>query len=139
MSRETEDFKEFLREKRKKDEKLYRRSVQDLYDTLEGRDDELFSGRSSQGLLPEVETILRYYKLPQVAVSPNVPEEQRLQDVLERSGVMSRRIKLSGAWWKNDSMPLFCIGEDGEYHAVVPGKFGGRQIDWQKDKSKIWE
>ena len=125
MSGENEELKKFLREKQEREEKLYRRSVQHLYDALEGSDREVFFGYASQGLLSEMEIIFRYYKMPPVTVPPHVPEEQKLQELLERSGIMSRPVTLRKGWWKNDSMPLFCMGQDGNYHAVVPGVFGG--------------
>ncbi len=125
MGGEKEEFKKFLGEKRKRDEKLYKHSVRELYDTLEGKDRQLFSGYAGQGILSEIEIIFKYYKIAMPAVSPNTPDGQQLQSVLDKTGVMSRHITLTGEWWKNDSMPLFCTDQDGGYHAVVPGMFGG--------------
>ncbi len=48
------------------------------------------------------------------------------ESLLESAGAMSRPIKLTGKWWKNDAMPLYCLEKDGGPARVLsPGKLGG--------------
>lgn len=55
-----------------------------------------------------------------------VPEKAGADSVLEQADVMSRRIHLTGRWWKNDAMPLLCQKKgEGKHYYLVPGRFGG--------------
>lgn len=39
---------------------------------------------------------------------------------------MSRKIHLTGKWWKNDAMPLLCQGKEGDReYVLMPGRLGG--------------
>lgn len=55
-----------------------------------------------------------------------IPEKDRADSLLEQAGAMSRKIHLTGKWWKNDAMPLLCQGKEGDReYVLMPGRLGG--------------
>lgn len=53
-----------------------------------------------------------------------VPEKAGADSLLEQADVMSRRIHLTGRWWKNDAMPLLCQKKgEGKHYYLVPGRY----------------
>ena len=51
------------------------------------------------------------------------PEEQ-LTDILRPRGIMMRRIKLTGAWWRECVGPLLGYGKDGRLIALTETSIG---------------
>ena len=51
--------------------------------------------------------------------------EDKMSYMLSPTGIMKRRVKLSGEWWVHESNPIFAFTKSGGALALLPGKFGG--------------
>ncbi len=55
-----------------------------------------------------------------------IPDQEGMESLLDSAGAMGRPVQLTGRWWKNDAMPLWCREKDGgKQRVLAPGKFGG--------------
>ncbi len=76
--------------------------------------------------LEEILKICRYYHA-EVPDKPCTKEEinDQIDDLLRPSGILKRRVKLEGKWWKNSICPLLAATSGGGVTALIPGKTGG--------------
>lgn len=108
------------------DKKEYDRAIRAMYDAVEGKEKQIFSSYENNGIESELNLILKYFRIGEQRVPEEVPEENRIDYILDSANIMRRNIHLKDQWWKNDSIPLFCrMKKDGKYHALIPGKMGG--------------
>jgi len=50
--------------------------------------------------------------------------DDQLKDILERNGIMSRRVNLSKDWWKDAQGPMLGQDKEGNAVALMPTKWG---------------
>lgn len=83
-----------------------------------------------------IEDILKFYHVIPVAL-PNTIEtvDDQLEFLLQPSGIMRRRVKLTGRWYKDGIGPLLTQTEEGQVIALLPSKsFGYTYFDHEKNK-----
>lgn len=61
---------------------------------------------------------------------PEIPEkisesEQIMQFVMNETGIMRRKVVLTGKWWKDGAAPLLCSDDQGAPVALIPNSKGG--------------
>lgn len=131
------------------DKKQYDRAIRAMYDAVDGKEKQIFLNYEDEGIESELNLILKYYHMKERRVPEEIPEEDRLDYMLDSANIMRRNIHLKDNWWKNDSIPLFCMMKaDEKFHALIPGKMGGlyyydaekgKQIRVNKKVEKLFE
>ncbi len=72
--------------------------------------------------------ILSYFHLDLQEIPKNIEDtNEQLEYLLRPCGVMRRRVKLSGQWYKDSIGPLLCNTVSGGFVAVMPKKTSGYQ------------
>jgi len=98
-----------------------------------------FAGRTAHATIDrELERIMEAYDV----VIGELPEHgdnvlEYVEAACRPAGVMYRRVRLEGAWYKDASMALLVWDEDDVPHALLPGAFGGyRYRDWETGRDR---
>ena len=85
------------------------------------------AGQQAWGQDRALMQILRYFKKEEEAAQPPAEmesQEERIDFILRPTGILRRRVRLEGAWWKDAMCPL--LGRrNGEQVALLPGWGGG--------------
>ena len=84
-----------------------------------------------------IEDILSFYHVPKAEVPASMTEvEDILEFLLRPSGVMRRKVTLSGDWYTNGIGALLAQNADGDMIALIPdGLSGYRFIDYETGKT----
>jgi len=64
---------------------------------------------------------IRNYKIEDDELTPM---EDQLKEILERNGIMSRRVNLSKDWWKDAQGPMLGNDKEGNYVTLMPTRWG---------------
>ena len=126
-------------QKRKKEEQaLQKRALKMIYHSLDKHTYLMSQEAEQNGLLREMEEILHYYnrKLPPIPVEVTEPQEQ-LDAVLAGSGLLMRKITLTGEWWTQAALPMLIFGPEGEPQAVLPEYADGYSIYIENEKRRF--
>ncbi len=76
-----------------------------------------------------VSEILKYYRVRAKKIPDNIEDGKEILEYLLRpSGILRRRVKLTGAWYKDASGAMLGMRKDGSVVALIPGKLKGYQI-----------
>ena len=123
-------FGEQLRERIRRDDKSIERNLRDLRDALAGKKMEYYAGdgeSSPDNSIRQIGYICRYFRL-------DMPEKERkfsdineqIEYIAQPSGMMKRRVILSGSWWKDGDCPLLAVIKGtADVLALIPGAFQG--------------
>ena len=81
--------------------------------------------------------ILRFYHVPAVEVPASLQDvEEILEFLLRPSGVMRRKVTLSGDWYRSGIGALLAQNANGDMIALIPdGMAGYRFIDYETGKT----
>lgn len=67
--------------------------------------------------------ICRYFHIEVLSVPENIEDlDAQMEYMFRPSGIMRRRIKLVGTWWKDCSGPILAEKKDGQVVALIQGK-----------------
>ena len=81
---------------------------------------------SSDRLTAEVAGMCAFFKIEAPAFPSELKDaESVMQYLMAETGIMRRKVVLTGTWWKNGSTPLLCFDQDEEAHILLPGSGGG--------------
>ena len=111
-----------IREKKRKERELLYTSTEQLYEPiLWNKKEKEKNTEKSQTQAEALYQILDYFHMerPEFEVPP---DEVSFDDLLRRSGLMMRRIKLHKGWWMNAALPMIVTDAEGDGIAMVPGK-----------------
>lgn len=73
-----------------------------------------------------IEEIIKYYDAKVVTVPPEIKEmNEQLDYMLRPTGIMKRRVSLTGEWWKEAIGAMLASTKDGNTIALVPSGFKG--------------
>ncbi len=112
-----------IQQKRTNDQTLFLRSVTGIYRDILGekKGGSAVMENEEQEEGHAIFRILSYFgmKAPKI---PHEKKEEIASYVMERSGLMMRKITLSKDWWKNPALPLLVVDEHGNQAAVLPKK-----------------
>lgn len=89
--------------------------------------------RSSKPTHSAIEEICRFYKAPfpeDDKGSDDEEHDEMLERLLRPSGVMRRRVRLEGEWWKNASGAFLAQTQNGDFTALIPKARGYTYIDY---------
>ena len=127
MSKNMTFFFFFFLERKERDERQMSRALIDVADSLKGKSRLHMNEHMTENVRRELEKICAYYR---VEVPEDLPLSEDLNetiDIITRpTGVMHRRVKLEGKWWKDgDAALLVARKADGAIFALIPDKLGG--------------
>ena len=117
-------------QKRKKEEQaLQQRALKMIYHSMDKHTNLIRQQAEQSDLLREMEGILHYYdkKLPEIPSDITEPQEQ-LDIILAQSGLLMRKITLTGEWWKQSSLPMLVFNTEGIPQAILPEYVDGYSI-----------
>ena len=119
-------FDEQLRERMRMDRDQFDRAFGDLASVIMGdRFGERFQN-DRQRVKNAVDEVLRYLHITLTAVPEQVEDVNEYLDyALRPTGVMKRRVTLSGAWYANTIGPMLGSLTSGEVVALLPRRFRG--------------
>lgn len=121
-----------IEKKREREKKMLQESCLRLYDLLENEKET--AGGVNRGEQSQLRRVLQYYHLP-IKESAAGLQYENIEHMLRRSGLITRRITLDGAWWKEASVPLLLTDEEGKQYAAIPSG-GGRYCVWRDGKEQ---
>ena len=131
--------KQLLQRKRNEDEAISR-SIYGVFEFSQGRSKK-FSFNDS--IIPghkELARICMYYNLP---LPQSLPEYEDIHSVIDfvgqTTGMMHRRIRLEGNWWKDGALPILAHSTDtGELCVLLPGRLSGYYFESENgNKTRI--
>lgn len=120
-------FREQLIQRKNKDQEVLKNAFYGLASVVVGKSamaDAL--AQSSKRTHEELSKICGYFRVKAREILPGVEGlNDQIDYVMQPSGILNRKIKLTGTWWKDGMGPLLCASKEGEVLALIPGKFGG--------------
>ena len=121
-----------IEKKREREKKMLQESCLRLYDLLENEKET--AGGVNRGEQSQLRRVLQYYHLP-IKESAAGLQYENIEHMLRQSGLITRRITLDGAWWKEASVPLLLTDEEGKQYTAIPSG-GGRYCVWRDGKEQ---
>ncbi|MEG0379240.1 MAG: NHLP family bacteriocin export ABC transporter permease/ATPase subunit, partial [Eubacterium sp.] len=120
------NYNEAMKERIQYDEEAFEKSFYELSSVVMGADGLFKRLSASEKSKTAIEEILRYYGQPIAKLPEEVTEfEDQLYYLLNPVGVMKRSVKLSENWWKDATMVMLAVKNDGDPVALIPRKRGG--------------
>lgn len=93
-----------------------------------------------KGIDGALQEVLRFWKIEAGEVPDKIEDPyERVEYVLRPTGVMHRRVELTGKWWKDATGPLLGAKKDGTPVALLPMAFGGYAYHDENGKVRINE
>lgn len=126
-------FDDQLKTRRKNDREAMERSLGQLGAVVRGRCFAAGSGTADDA----VQEIFAWFKVkPAEPPSLMTDFNDRLDFMMNPTGIMRRTVKLTGKWWKNAYGPMLGFLSDGGCIAILPCRFGGyRWVDHKSGES----
>jgi len=119
-------FDEQLRERMRMDGDGFDRAMYGLSSVIMG---ERFGERFADDrhrVKNAVDEILRFFHIPLTSVPESVTEvNEYLDDALRPTGVLKRRVQLTGSWYRDSIGPMLGTLTTGETVALLPRRFSG--------------
>lgn len=116
-------FNEQLKMRRENDREAMGRSLSQLSHAVLGNRAAFGGGGISEDAVQE---IFAWFKVkPLEPPSLMTDFNDRLDYMLNPTGILRRTVKLSGSWWKNAHGPMLGFTENGSVAALLPKRFGG--------------
>ena len=134
-------FSKKVEEKRKLDAHRFDSAVRSIYSSLGITENEYRMDGNQELVAVELSRICTYFGLQ----APDFPKqmtslEMLMQYAMTETGMMQRKIVLTGKWWKDGATPLLSSDKEGIVHALVPAKNGGyiyyKNGEWVKVTDK---
>ncbi len=129
-------FDEQIRQRKQSDDAALSESIGQMAGAVLGKRafDKLDNSRAAKNAIDE---ILKFYHLKTREVPQDFKTlEEQLEYLLRPHGVMFRKVKLSGEWYKDAAGPMLCYCKsDGKAKAVLPnGMKGHTCIDYESGR-----
>ena len=117
-------FDEQIRQRAQQDDERFARAFADMAGAVLGRPP--FPQTDSRQARGAIMQIIHYYRLPppeDTQTAEEIPEQ--LARLTAPLGLMHRRVRLAGAWYKNAIGPMLGATREGKAIALLPGAFSG--------------
>lgn len=123
-------FDEQIRQRKKEDNAVFAEALQEIAGAVTGEEPFFSDELSGANVRGELERILHYFHIKprELPLSLKKPEEQ-LDYLLRPQGILKRRVRLKGAWYRDTATALLVTRTDGGVSAVLPGAHGCFFID----------
>ncbi len=118
-------FSEKIKLKKDLDMQTLETASKEVYSSLSGSRKKTNEALKSIPCAEELQHIFDYFHMK----SPEIPKEitdteQVMQFVMNETGIMRRKVILSGKWWKDGAAPLLVSDKDGKPAALIPNTKG---------------
>lgn len=123
-----DNYSKQLLKRLSQDEQEMSDALTDVADSLTGRRGFHDRKTSDEAVRREIETVCRYFGAPFPEELPETDDINDLIDIILRpSGIMRRRVLLTGRWWEDAEGPLLAAIRDsgGQVKALLPQKVRG--------------
>lgn len=119
-------FSEIIKNKKRTDASILDSSSYKVYNSLSGKANEEEKLTSDKPVVNEIYSILDFFGIGRIAFSTDMSDaESVMQYAMNETGVMRRKVILTGKWWKDGAAPLLCSDKDGNPKALIPSSNGG--------------
>lgn len=109
-------------QRQQRDRECLRDASRLLYGSLTGKGSAGYRTRDCGSVWREMEKILLYFRMEMPEPVEGMEEVQAVLDVVQaETGLLMRKIALTGEWWKEASMPLLAFDREGKALALLPG------------------
>ncbi len=109
-------------QRQQRDRECLRDASRLLYGSLTGKGSAGYRSRDCGSVWREMEKILLYFRMEMPEPVEGMEEVQAVLDVVQaETGLLMRKIALTGEWWKEASMPLLAFDREGKALALLPG------------------
>lgn len=124
-------FGKQLLERRQKEEQEISGSLFGVFESVQGKSPDLATQISDSFGHKELARICRYYDLPFPQSLPDYKDIHALIDfTCQSNGMMHRRIRLEGNWWKDGAIPILAIHkETKKLFVLLPGRLSGYRYE----------
>ncbi len=112
------NFSEKIKRKKEIDLKILENASKTVYKSLSNTDTKYENNNIDIAAL-EMQRICSFFKINKIIFPNGMDIENIMQFAMSETGMMRRKIVLTGKWWKNVSTPLFCI-KGGNPYALIP-------------------
>lgn len=116
-------FDSQIRERISNNKQQLQKAYWNLASVVMKETNETFADTRSTGNQNALTQICRYFHLEVNTVPDNIVDlEEQMEYLFRPSGIMRRRIKLAGEWWKDCYGPILAERKDGQMIALLQGK-----------------
>ena len=130
-------FDSQIRERISNNKQQLQKAYWNLASVVMKETNETFADTQSTGNQNALTQICRYFHLQVNTVPDNIVDlEEQMEYLFRSSGIMRRRIKLAGEWWKDCYGPILAERKDGQMIALLQGKGDHYYYQDIKGKSK---
>ena len=130
-------FDSQIRERISNNKQQLQKAYWNLASVVMKETNETFADTRSTGNQNALTQICRYFHLEVNTVPDNIVDlEEQMEYLFRPSGIMRRRIKLAGEWWKDCYGPILAERKDGQMIALLQGKGDHYYYQDIKGKSK---
>ena len=130
-------FDSQIRERISNNKQQLQKAYWNLASVVMKETNETFADTQSTGNQNALTQICRYFHLQVNTVPDNIVDlEEQMEYLFRPSGIMRRRIKLAGEWWKDCYGPILAERKDGQMIALLQGKGDHYYYQDIKGKSK---
>lgn len=131
------DFSKKIELKKQTDTHIYNNSTRKIYLSLSELNNKYKTPNNTLSSLgKELYRVCVFFGIAQPAFPDNINNAEEIMDFLMmETGIMTRKVVLSGNWWKYGAVPLMCNDNEGNSYALIPSNSGG--YFYYKDKEII--
>lgn len=119
-------FSEIIKNKKRTDASILDSSSYKVYNSLNSKasDEEKIS--SDKPVANELYKILDFFAINRFIFPSGMSDaESFMQYAMNETGIMRRKVILTGKWWKEGATPLLCSDKKGNPKALIPSLNGG--------------
>lgn len=126
------------KQRQQRDRERLRDASRLLYGSLNKKGRAGYRSRDCGSVWREMEKILIYFRMePPESVEEMEDMQAVLDRVLAETGLLMRRVTLTGKWWKEASAPLLAFDREGKAQALIPDSSHGYCRTVQKGRDRL--
>lgn len=119
-------FSKKIQEKKALDAKMLDQASKSVYHSLQKQVSKSEEDTAKERCAAELLQICRFFGILKVDFPADMADAEALmQFVMSETGILRRKIVLSGKWWKDGATPLLCSDNEGRAYALLPAADGG--------------
>ncbi len=123
------NFSEEIKRKKETDLQILKNASKTVYKSLSNTDTKYENNNIDIAAL-EIQRICDFFGVNEIIFPNGMDTDDIMQFAMSETGMMRRKVVLTGKWWKNASTPLICI-KDGNPCALIP--YGQNYIYYEKN------
>lgn len=122
------DFNLRIKRKKETDENLMNSALGNILKIFDSKSGTRYDVCAKNETEREIGHILKSMGIPAVDIPDNIgDDESAVTYVMSVTGISRRKIVLQGEWWKNGTLALLCVNDEGKFTALISDIFGNYQ------------